>query len=58
MVQVGKLIEKSSKQAVNRKELKLPLIRVKVIFVHCTMTFDCHIYIEWLFYFSFHLARR
>ncbi|ESW21624.1 hypothetical protein PHAVU_005G085700 [Phaseolus vulgaris] len=27
---VGKLIEKSSKQAVNRKELKLPLIRVKV----------------------------
>ncbi|XP_029128732.1 double-strand break repair protein MRE11 isoform X2 [Cajanus cajan] len=27
---VGKLIEKSSKKAVNRKELKLPLIRVKV----------------------------
>ncbi|WVY99971.1 hypothetical protein V8G54_026041 [Vigna mungo] len=27
---VGKLIEKSSKQVVNRKELKLPLIRVKV----------------------------
>lgn len=27
---VGKLIEKSSKQVINRKELKLPLIRIKV----------------------------
>ncbi|KAF1866955.1 hypothetical protein Lal_00018341 [Lupinus albus] len=30
IIQVGKLLEKSSKKAVNRAELKLPLIRIKV----------------------------
>ena len=43
MIQVGKLIEKSSKQVVNRKELKLPLIRIKVIFAYCNLTFEYHI---------------
>ena len=37
-IQVGKLLEKTSKRAINKAELKLPLIRIKVI-AYFTLTF-------------------
>jgi len=52
LLQVRDLIEKSRKTAVSKSELKLPLIRIKVLVADKTVTFSFS-----KFYYHKHVAR-
>ena len=59
ILQVEKLIEKSSKKVVQRAELKLPLVRIKVISINWSMTVKNHFYIRGHFLlFSISICRK